>query len=373
MDSRLSQLAHQLIHYSTQLKADEKILIDLIDTDAEPLVRALVSEAYEVGAKPHVQITLPAIQRKWLSKVSDEELEWHAGLEQERMKHMDAYIAVRGAKNTSELADVPHDRMEAYEKKYIQPVHMQIRLPHTKWCVLRYPSPSMAQAAGKSTESFEDFFFQVCNLDYAKMDQAMTPLVELMEKTHNVRIMGPGTDLRFSIEGIPAVKCSGRRNIPDGEVYTAPVRNSVQGTLRYNTPSLYQGTVFENVTLSFKDGKIVHATANETEKLNHILDTDDGARYIGEFALGLNPFILQPMKDILFDEKICGSFHFTPGNAYTVANNGNASAIHWDLVCIQRPEYGGGEIYFDDQLIRKDGRFVIKDLEHLNPEHWSKI
>ncbi|TGU85018.1 aminopeptidase, partial [Mesorhizobium sp. M00.F.Ca.ET.186.01.1.1] len=165
------------------------------------------------------------------------------------------------------------------------------------------------------------------------------------------------------IKGIPAIKCAGEANIPDGEVFTAPVRDSVNGTISYNTPSPYQGFTYDNIKLTFKDGKIIEATANDTTKINEVFDTDEGARYVGEFAIGVNPYIQNPMKDILFDEKIDGSFHFTPGQAYDDAFNGNKSSIHWDLVMIQRPEWGGGEIWFDDRLIRKDGRFVVPELE----------
>ena len=227
----------------------------------------------------------------------------------------------------------------------------------------------MAQLAGMNTEEFEDFYFDVCNLDYSKMAKAMEPLVDYMNRTDKVRITGPGTDLTFSIKDIPAVPCCGHMNIPDGEVYSAPVRESVNGKITYNTPSVLQGFTFENVCLEFENGKIVKATANDTERINKIFDTDEGARYVGEFAIGINPYILKPMKDTLFDEKIMGSFHFTPGSCYDDAYNGNHSAIHWDLVCIQTPECGGGSIWFDDVLIRKDGRFVLPELECLNPEN----
>jgi aminopeptidase len=200
------------------------------------------------------------------------------------------------------------------------------------------------------------------------MSKAMDPLQELMEKTDIVRIVGPGTELEFSIKGLPAIKCDGKMNIPDGELFTAPVRDSVNGRLAYNTPAVYQGFTYENIVLEFKNGKIVKATANDDLRINKILDTDEGARYIGEFSFGLNPFIEKPMKDTLFDEKIKGSIHLTPGNAYDECDNGNRSAIHWDLVYIQRPEYGGGEIWFDDVLIRKDGLFVLPELECLNPQ-----
>ena len=243
------------------------------------------------------------------------------------------------------------------------------RVNKTKWVVLRWPTPAMAQLAAMSTEAFEDFYFEVCTLDYAKLQPGMDALKELMEKTDEVCIKGPGTDLRFSIKNIPAVTCGGHHNIPDGEVYSSPVRDSAEGVIQFNTPNVYQGTAFDSVRLELSKGKIVNASANNTARLNAVLDSDEGARYIGEFAIGFNPHIKMPMRDTLFDEKIAGSFHFTPGQAYEEADNGNRSQVHWDLVCIQRPEYGGGEIYFDGELVRKDGLFVPKQLRTLNPEN----
>lgn len=368
MDSRIEKLAHSLIHYSTALQPGEKILIEIFD-EALPLAKALVAETYAAGAIPFLTLKNNSLQRALLQAATPEQLTLAGAWEAERMRHMDAYLGIRASENVSELSDVPPEKMQLFQQHWSKPVHTDIRVPKTKWCVLRYPGASMAQLADMSTEAFEDFYFKVCTLDYAKMAQAMDPLIALMQQTDKVRIQGVATDLTFSIKGIPAVKCSGLRNIPDGEVYTAPVRTSVNGIITYNTPSIYQGVTYENIRLEFQEGKIVKATGNHTETLNKILDTDEGSRYIGEFALGVNPHIQKPMKDILFDEKINGSFHFTPGNAYDRAFNGNRSAVHWDLVAIQRPEFGGGEIYFDDRLIRKDGRFVISELEGLNPEN----
>jgi aminopeptidase len=240
---------------------------------------------------------------------------------------------------------------------------------HTKWCIMRYPTASFAQLANTSTEAFENFYFDVCTLDYRNMEQAMEPLRRLMERTDRVRIKGPGTDLSFSIKGIAAIPCAGKMNIPDGEIYTAPVQNSINGIISYNTPAVYQGVTYEKIRFQFENGKIIAAQSTDSTRLNQILDTDAGARFVGEFALGVNPFILHPMKDTLFDEKINGSLHFTPGQAYRDADNGNRSAIHWDLVLIQRPEYGGGEIYFDDKLVRRDGHFVLPELAPLNAEN----
>jgi aminopeptidase len=282
-----------------------------------------------------------------------------------RMKRMQAYIAIRGSANASENSDVPAGRMQLYSKT-IRPVQ-DYRVNKTRWCVLRWPTSSMAQAAGMSTEAFENLYFDVCTMDYAKMARAMVPLEKRMKRADTVRLKAPGTDLAFSIKGIGAKMCKGDRNIPDGEVFSCPVKNSVNGVIQFNTPTIYSGTKFENVRLEFRDGKIVAASANNTKRLNEILDTDAGARYVGEFSLGFNPHILNPMCDILFDEKIAGSLHFTPGQAYEECDNGNRSAVHWDMVLIQRSEWGGGEVWFDGELIRKDGLFVPGDLKGLNP------
>lgn len=367
-DPRIDTLAKNLINYSVRLQEGEKVLIENFGLQRE-LVTALVKEAYAAGGYPFVLLKDHQVDRALLLGAQEEQYNMLADFEANVMSQMDAYIGLRSGDNISEQADVPDDKMKIHGKTIGKKVHRAIRVPKTKWVVLRYPTSSMAQLAKMSTEAFEDFYFDVCNLDYSKMDKAMDSLVELMDNTDKVRITGPGTDLTFSIKDIPAVKCAGQLNIPDGEVYSAPVRDSVNGTITYNTPSPYHGFTFENVQLSFKDGKIIEAIANDTNRINKIFDTDEGARYVGEFAIGVNPYILHPMQYILFDEKIDGSFHFTPGQCYDDAFNGNHSNIHWDMVNIQRPDYGGGEIYFDGRLIRKDGRFVIAELESLNPEN----
>lgn len=369
MDPRQTTLAKTLIHHSTRLAPGENLLIEVFDGGLE-LAKAVMKEAYAAGGKPYVILKNNQLQRTLLQQANAKQLETIGSWEAALMSQMQAYIAIRAADNISELSDVPEDKMSLFQRLWSKPVHTDIRLARTKWCVLRYPTPSMAQLANMSTEGFEDFYYKVCGLDYGKLGAAEKPLVELFNRTDRVRIVGPGTDLTFSIKDIPTMQSYGLRNIPDGEVFTAPVRHSVNGVLTYNTPAVYQGVTYENVRLEFADGKIIKATANHTEKLNKVLDTDDGARYIGEFAMGVNPYIKHPMKDTLFDEKIGGSFHFTPGNAYQTAYNGNDSAIHWDLVCIQTPEYGGGEIWFDDVLIRKDGLFALPQLAGLNPDNF---
>lgn len=366
-DPRIQRLAENLAGYSIKVEPGDNVLIEMIGSERE-LLKALIEEVAKRGGRPYVEIEDRSVLRTLLNNATPEQIETWAAYDLDRMKRMQGYIGIRAGENVNELADVPADKMKLYDRGHRHPVHMEQRVKHTKWVVLRYPNAAMAQSASMSTEAFENFYFDVCNLDYARMDKAMDPLQELMQRTDKVRIVGPGTDLTFSIKGIGAQKCSGERNIPDGEVYSCPVRDSVSGTISYNTPSVYNGFTYENITFKFKNGRIVEATANDTDRINTLLDSDEGARYIGEFSLGFNPYILHPMKDTLFDEKIAGSLHFTPGQAYEVTDNGNRSQIHWDLVLIQRPEYGGGEVYFDDVLIRKDGLFVVPELEGLNPD-----
>lgn len=367
-DERLEKLARQLMRYSVGIQKGEKVLIECTGIVPE-LAGMLVEEAYAAGAQPYLQLNDPLLQRAQLMRITDAQLEEMAAHDEARMRKMDAYIGIRGGDNPYETRDVPPEQMRRYAEKYTRRVHLDARVNHTRWVVLRYPNASMAQKAMMSTPAFEDYYFAVCNLDYAKMSRAMDALVTRMDRTDHVRITGPGTDLVFSIRGIPTVKCDGRLNIPDGEVYTAPVKESVNGTLRINAPTLYEGTAFSDIAMTFENGRIIKAVSNQTERQNAILDTDDGARFIGEFAIGVNPYIHEAMMDTLFDEKIAGSFHFTPGNCYDNADNGNKSGIHWDLVCIQTPAYGGGRIYFDGELIREDGRFVTGDLQGLNPEN----
>src|SRR5262245_56024158 len=362
-DARFDKLAKLLVEYSIRLKRNETVLIEAFDIPDEMTV-ALIRAVRKAGGVPFAQTYQTRVNRALALEASDRQLNVMANHELVRMKKMNAYIAVRGSNNITELSDVPPGTMKSIARK-MRPVQDQ-RVKKTKWVVLRWPTPSMAQLAGMSTEAFEDFFFDVCTLDYRKLKPGMKALKALMERTDRVQIKGPGTDLNFSIKGIPAVICGGDRNIPDGEVFTAPVKDSVEGQLTFNAPSIYQGTAFDGIQLNFKRGKIVDASSNETEKLNKILDSDAGARYVGEFSLGFNPRVFQPMRDILFDEKIAGSFHFTPGQAYEEADNGNRSQVHWDMVSIQRPDYGGGEIYFDGKLIRKNGEFLPKQLRSLN-------
>jgi aminopeptidase len=351
-----------------KVQPGDKALIEAFDIPVE-FTAAVIRAVADAGGEPLVSTYQQPVLRALYQSASESQMRTLGRIEQARMEAVQCYAGIRGSNNISEMSDVPREKMELYEKHWWHPVHSEVRVKKTRWVVLRWPTPSMAQLAGMSTEAFEDFYFKVCaDVDYGKMAVAMKPLQDLMDKTKRVHITAPGTDLTFGKEGIPSKMCEGGRNIPDGECFTCPVRDEVDGVIQYNCETLYRGTVFSNIRLVFKNGKIVEATGSDTAKLNEILDSDEGARYIGEWSLGFNPHITRPMKDILFDEKIAGSFHLTPGQAYEEADNGNRSQVHWDMVLIQRPEYGGGEIYFDDVLIRKDGLFTLPELQGLNPD-----
>ncbi|MGA3068365.1 MAG: aminopeptidase [Tepidisphaeraceae bacterium] len=369
LDPRVDKLAKMLIRYSCAVKKGENILIEAIDIPTE-FSAALIRHAVEAGGNPLVMLKNNQINRALMLHGQQKQWETIARVERLQMQSVQCYIGARGSANVSELSDVPAEKQKLYESTVWKKVHRDIRIRKTRWCVLRWPHPSMAQMAEMSTAAFEDFYFNVCTLDYPKMSRAMQPLKKLMERTDKVRLVGPNdTDLRFSIKNIPAICCDGKVNIPDGEVFTAPVKQSVNGIIRFNCPTIYRGTTHHDVRLEFKDGKIIRATSSDTDKLNEVLNTDPGARYVGEFAIGFNPHCIKPMKDILFDEKIAGSIHFTPGACYDEASNGNKSAIHWDLVMRQTREVGGGEIWFDKHLIRKNGRFTPPALKPLNPEN----
>jgi aminopeptidase len=365
MEIRLKKLANTIVNYSLELKESEKVLITYQTLKPLPLVKHLIEEIYEVGAIPYTKVVEPITSALLLEKTSQKRVGLLKSISKFEIDNYDAFINIRYNVNDYEQSKVKSDilKMIGDNLKDIN----DIRVNKRKWVLLNYPSKLDAYKAKMKVDEFIDYALSVMTIDYKRLSYDIKPLIKLMGKTDKVRITGKGTDLTFSIKGIPIVPCIGDRNIPDGEIFTAPVKDSVNGYITYNTPSPYQGNIYTNVKLVFVNGKIVEATCNEdNEKLNKILNTDEGARYIGEFAIGLNPIIKHPMGDVLYDEKIIGSIHLTPGRSYRSAFNGNDSSIHWDMVLIQRKEYGGGNLYFDNFLVREDGIFVLDELKHLN-------
>ena len=365
-DSRIQKLARQVMGYSVSLQPGEKVLIDVYDGEEE-LTTAMVDAAYELGGYPYVSLQSSRINRALLMNTCKEAMKIWYDYEISRMKMMDAYVAIRKQDNIYEGSDVPADKQLLYNHYYGM-LHNGERIKNTKWCVLRYPNASMAQLAGMSTQQFEDFYFNVCCINYKKLNEVAAVLNRYAAKTDRVHIIAPETDLTFSIKGMCQLESlCGIFNLPCGETGMMVVPGTANGTIHYNIPSRYQGLIFEDIRLVLKDGVIIEATSNHTVQMNQILDTDENARRIGEFSIGFNPFITEPILDTLFDEKMIMSLHFTPGNS---ANN--PSAIHWDIVQSHHPKYGGGEIWFDDILIRKDGLFVIDELKVLNPDNLKK-
>jgi aminopeptidase len=371
-DPRIDALARLLIGHSTALQPGETVVIEGINVPAA-IVRAIARAAKQAGGTPLVVLKDDQVIRELAMIYDEADIRLMADCELNMLQKAHAFIGLRGGANAQEYADVPAERMKRLLDHYVKPVHHEYRSTKLKWTALRWPTPAMAQRAGMSTEAFEDFYFDVCTFDYARMEAAMQPLAELMDRTDRVRILGPNdTDLTFSLAGMSSYKSAGYHNIPDGELFTAPVPDSVEGRIRYNVPSIYYGTAFSDVCLDFEGGKAVHATANDTKRLNELLDQDEGARFVGEFAFGVHPGITRPMQDLLFDEKIAGSIHLAQGNAYDISDNGNRSAIHWDLILMQTPDFGGGEIWFDDVPVSKNGRFLLPELAPLNPENLAQ-
>ena len=363
-DPRILKMAEVLVDYSTRVTTGDVVLISASGVESVPLVKELYRLCLQRGAK-HVEyeLSVPEISRQYYANASALQLEHFPQHKLDFMQQVNVFIAISAGENSMVLATADQQKMIA-RSRVLKPI-TDWRVKNTRWVVTRYPTHGAAQEAAMSLEEYEDYLFAACCRDWREESRKQEQLKQLLDRTEQVRILAPDTDLRFSIKGIPAIKCDGIFNLPDGEVFTAPVRDSVEGYITYNCPSLYHGKEFNDIRLEFSAGKIVRATTpNKEAELNAILDTDEGARHIGEFAIGVNPGIRVPMRNILFDEKIFGSIHFTPGQAYDECDNGNRSAVHWDLV---KMLHNGGEIWLDDRLIQKNGLFVAEELVALNP------
>lgn len=356
------QLAEKILSFSCELKEGQNVMLQLIGLNGVGLIRALAETAREMKAHPFVQINDTEVQRTLMEKGDGDFWKNQAQTDQlPLMKKMDAFVGVRASLNIYELSQVSKKANKAYSDHFLQPVHFEERVNNTNWVVLRYPSESFAMNARMPTRDFRDFYYRSCLLDYRELAEAMKPLEERLRGTDMIRLEGEGTDIEFSVKGQNWIPCFGKRNIPDGELFSAPLLSSVNGHITY-APSVYQGKPFDYVKLEVRDGVVIDFDSSNNEQLEEILDTDDGARRFGEFSFGLNPVIASPMRDILFDEKIYGSNHLTLGNDYEIAPNGNESNIHWDLVCI------GADVYLDGEKIREGRQFVTEDLQGLNPE-----
>lgn len=363
-DPRNKALADKVITYSTATKPGENVLIELFGTNGVHLAQEMARAVIDAGAVPFVVIRDTETERIIRERGSRElwdRVREVSGLP--LMQQMDVYIGVRAGENIYELSGVGKDQNKAYSEGYLLPVHMEERVNNTRWCVMRYPSAAFAMNAKMPTAQFADFYYRACLLDYALLNERMKPLHELLARSRDLRMVGEGTDISFSIEGQSWIPCAGELNIPDGEIFSSPILTSVNGHITY-APTVYEGKPFEFIKLVVRDGVVVDFDSSNNKGLEEILDTDEGARRFGEFSFGTNPYIDSPMYDILFDEKIWGSNHLTLGKCYDIAPNGNQSAVHWDLVCI------GANVYLDGELIREGRQFVRPELLPLNPENF---
>ena len=361
---RIEKLAKIIVNHSLKVKENDRVLITYEGVESMSLIKAIVKEIINNKGVVETDYQNQDLGNIVRENLTDAIIEAKTKKMKFEVENYDCFVRVCYRKSDYYDKNMNKD-MKRILMENLEP-YKEIRVNERRWVLLNYPSIVDAFKAHLTPLEFYNFAMDAMTIDYDKMYNDTLPLKELMEKTDKVRIVAPNTDITFSIKGLPAIICAGECNIPDGECFTAPVRNSVNGTITYNVPSPYHGEIFEKVSLTFKNGKIIEARSNNNEKIKEIFETDEGARYVGEFSLGFNPMIKTPMGDILFDEKIAGSLHFTPGCCYDECPNGNKSSIHWDLVLIQREEYGGGEVYFDDVLIRKDGLFVLPELENLN-------
>ncbi len=371
-DPRIDRLAGVLLRHSLALAPGDIFQINA-PFAAKPLVTAIYREAARIGVFPILRWQDDEIGRMATELLSPDDvaserfLALNAGWEMARWQDIAANLTIRGPENDQENSQVPRAKIQMAAKAG-EPLQRLI-IDERRWVLFYWPTPAQAQKASLSSDAYLDFVLDVSLVDYERLLAAEKSLAQRMETADQVHIVAPGTDLNFSIRGMPAICCCGRRNVPDGEVYTAPLRESANGRITYNVPSTMWGKTYEQISLTFENGRIREATCGrgDAAELTRIFDTDEGARYIGEFSFGVNPMIRKPTGSTLFDEKITGSIHLTPGNAYAKADNGNKSLIHWDLIQIQRSDYGGGEIWFDGELIRQDGLFVPRELQGLNP------
>ena len=363
-DPRVKELAEILVNYSTAVKEGDVVLISAAGFQCLPLVKEIYALCLQNGAKYVTwEFSNADMAKVFYDNASEDQLKFFPQHRLDLMKQVDVYIGIAAPDNTMALAEANQGAMLT-NMRTMRPITDQ-RVEHTRWVVTRYPTQAAAQDAKMSLDDYENYVFNACCIDWNAMSAKQDKLRALMEAADRVTIRSADTHLTLSIKGIPAIKCDGLRNMPDGEVYTAPIRDSVEGHIVYNCRTIYNGKEFPDVRLEFQEGKVVRAsTSGNQNDLEMILNTDEGARYIGEFALGINPGIRRATGSILFDEKIALSLHTALGSCYNECPNGNKSAIHWDLIKILDTE---GEIWFDENLIQKDGSYVHPDLLDLNP------
>jgi len=353
-DRRWSQLGEILVNYSTRTQAGDRLLITMMEPETFPLTLAVYEHAVRAGAFPQVQFASAYLERALLIHGSDELIARVPDLERGGMEWADVSIVLRGARNPHELAGIPTERL-ALHRRALGAISA-LRNEQTRWVLVRVPNESFAQAAGMGLDAAMEFFFNATLCDWEEESRRYRRIRDLFQAASRVRIVGRDTDLSFSTAGRTYVVGDGHINIPDGEVYTAPVDDSAEGVIAFEYPAVYAGQPIRGIRLELRAGDVVAATADTGEEfLQQILAIDGGARRIGEFGIGVNFGIDRFVGDILFDEKIGGTIHLALGRAYADCGGTNQSYLHWDLVKDLRSE---GAIELDGRRVFEYGRFV---------------
>lgn len=353
-DPRWNQLGDILVNYSTRIQAGERLLITMMEADTLPLTVAVYEQAIKAGALPQIQFTSAYLERSLMTFGSADQIDWVPELERYGMEWADAYIGLRGARNPNEFAEVPADRLAAHKRA--MGVVSGLRNEHTRWVLIRVPNESFAQQAGMSLQAMMDFFFSATLRDWAEEARRYAAIRDRFQAAATVRIVGEGTDLTLSTEGRTYEVGDGRINMPDGEIYTAPVDDSAEGVITFEFPGIYAGQTISGIQLEFRQGRVVNASAQSGEPfLKQILELDEGASRLGEFGVGVNFGIDRFVGDILYDEKIGGTIHLALGRAYPECGGVNQSALHWDIVKDLRQS---GRIELDGQLVFENGTFL---------------
>jgi aminopeptidase len=365
-DPRIEKLADLLVNYSVAVRPGDKVVITG-GTIAEPLLKAIYTRVLLAGGYPTMMAGLPGLDEILFRNASDDQLQHVPGWQKDIISSYDVRISIGAEHNTKALTGVDPTKMVTYSQAHRELMEIALRRSAAKelrWTVALFPTDAYAQDAEMSLSEYEDFVYNACLPDaddpvayWQRFSGWQQKIVDWLKEKKTVRVTGPDTDLRLSIAGRTFENCDGRYNMPDGEVFTGPVEDSIDGKVRFSYPAIYEGHEVTGVRLRFEEGKVVDAAADKNEEfLLKIIDTDEGSRRVGEFAIGTNEGITRFTRQILFDEKINGSFHMALGIGYPETGSRNKSAIHWDLICDLRD---GGEIWVDDELIYRNGKFVI--------------
>lgn len=355
MDDRWRKLGDLLVNYSLEVKKGEKVLIVMEEVNSYPAACGTYEAVIKAGAYPQIVFRSEKLNHILTKFGSAEQIEWVPEMESYGMEWADVYIGLRGAANPSECWDVSASALSKLRQTLGK--LSSLRWQKTRWCLVRIPYVTLAQQGGIDEDALEEMFFGACFLDWPQISKKWNDCARILGKGKHVRILGKKTDLSFSIEGRKWSVDDGHINMPGGEISTAPVENTVEGYIYFDSPAVFGGKIIHDITLCWKMGKLVEVTASKNEDfLKAVLNTDPGASRIGEFAIGTNPGLKYMCGDILLDEKISGTIHIAMGRAYPDVGGTNQSAIHWDIIKDLRDE---GEIYLDGELIFKNGQLLI--------------